>query len=213
MIEAQVGFKGTLQGVLRFRHQRTSPVPFCPTPKQAGSSICSQRSQCPDLPGSGQGAGVLPPSAEGSARSARRREVAGGHRQASRSTTAARSTGSASGIFYVNLSNLTQTLKPQIEGISYHEGAPGHHSRISFAQEQEKLFLVSRRFRRLYRLCGRGGGFLPEALGKEMGFYQDPSCRLYGNLVAGGMAGRASHRRHWPSCQALEPRARHRLLR
>jgi uncharacterized protein (DUF885 family) len=35
--------------------------------------------------------------------------------------------GSRPGIMYVNLSDLTQTLKPQVEGIACHEGAPGHH--------------------------------------------------------------------------------------
>ena len=80
--------------------------------------------------------------------------------------------GSRPGIFYVNLSDLTQTLKPQIEGISYHEGAPGHHFQISFAQEQEGL----PKFRRFggYIAYAEGWGLYAEALGKEMGFYQDP---------------------------------------
>ena len=56
--------------------------------------------------------------------------------------------GSRPGIYYVNLSDMTQVLKPQIEGISYHEGAPGHHFQIAYAQEIEGL----PRFRRF------GGG-------------------------------------------------------
>ncbi|MBU2417656.1 MAG: DUF885 domain-containing protein, partial [Alphaproteobacteria bacterium] len=45
--------------------------------------------------------------------------------------------GSRPGIYYVNLSDMTQVLKPQIEGISYHEGAPGHHFQIAYAQEMQ----------------------------------------------------------------------------
>jgi uncharacterized protein (DUF885 family) len=39
--------------------------------------------------------------------------------------------GSRPGIYYVNLADMTQVLKPQIEAISYHEGAPGHHFQIA----------------------------------------------------------------------------------
>ena len=45
--------------------------------------------------------------------------------------------GSRPGIYYVNLADMTQVLRPQIEGISYHEGAPGHHFQIAAAQELE----------------------------------------------------------------------------
>ncbi len=76
------------------------------------------------------------------------------------------------GIYYVNLSDMTQVLKPQIEGISYHEGAPGHHFQIAYAQEIEGL----PRFRRFggYGAYAEGWGLYAEQLGKEMGFYQDP---------------------------------------
>ena len=81
--------------------------------------------------------------------------------------------GSRPGIYYVNLSDMTQVLKPQIEGISYHEGAPGHHFQIAYAQEIEGL----PRFRTLggfYGVYSEGWGLYSEQLGKEMGFYQDP---------------------------------------
>ncbi|QBX37198.1 DUF885 domain-containing protein [Brevundimonas sp. S30B] len=80
--------------------------------------------------------------------------------------------GSRPGIYYVNLSDMTQVLKPQIEGISYHEGAPGHHFQIAYAQEIEGL----PRFRRFggYGAYAEGWGLYAERLGKEMGFYQDP---------------------------------------
>ncbi|NBB51295.1 DUF885 family protein [Rhizobium sp. CRIBSB] len=80
--------------------------------------------------------------------------------------------GSRPGIYYVNLSDMTQVLRPQIEGISYHEGAPGHHFQIAYAQEIEGL----PRFRRFggYGAYAEGWGLYAEGLGKEMGFYQDP---------------------------------------
>ncbi|MBL0969163.1 MAG: DUF885 domain-containing protein [Brevundimonas sp.] len=80
--------------------------------------------------------------------------------------------GSRPGIYYVNLSDMTQVLKPQIEGISYHEGAPGHHFQIAYAQEMEGM----PSFRRFggYGAYAEGWGLYAERLGKEMGFYQDP---------------------------------------
>ncbi|WP_292054063.1 MULTISPECIES: DUF885 domain-containing protein [unclassified Brevundimonas] len=80
--------------------------------------------------------------------------------------------GSRPGIYYMNLSDMTQVLKPQIEGISYHEGAPGHHFQIAYAQELEGV----PSFRRFggYGVYSEGWGLYAEQLGKEMGFYQDP---------------------------------------
>ncbi|MGV2495648.1 DUF885 domain-containing protein [Pelagerythrobacter aerophilus] len=80
--------------------------------------------------------------------------------------------GSRPGIYYVNLADMTQVLKPQIEGISYHEGAPGHHFQIARAMEMEGL----PKFRRFgfYGAYIEGWGLYAERLGREMGFYQDP---------------------------------------
>jgi uncharacterized protein (DUF885 family) len=80
--------------------------------------------------------------------------------------------GSRPGIFYVNLADMTQVLKPQVEGIAYHEGAPGHHFQIAFAQELGEL----PKFRRFggYGAYAEGWGLYSEKLGKEMGFYTDP---------------------------------------
>lgn len=80
--------------------------------------------------------------------------------------------GSRPGIFYVNLSDMTQVSKVQLPAIAYHEGAPGHHFQIARAQEQADLPL----FRR-YAYQGayiEGWGLYAEKLGKEAGFYQDP---------------------------------------
>ena len=80
--------------------------------------------------------------------------------------------GSRPGIYYVNLADMTQVLKPQTEAISYHEGAPGHHFQIALAQELPDV----PKFRRFggYGAYVEGWGLYAEALGKEMGFYDDP---------------------------------------
>lgn len=80
--------------------------------------------------------------------------------------------GSRPGIFYVNLSDMTQVQKVQLPAIAYHEGAPGHHFQIARSQEQTDLPM----FRRMsyYGAYTEGWGLYAEALGKEAGFYQDP---------------------------------------
>jgi uncharacterized protein (DUF885 family) len=80
--------------------------------------------------------------------------------------------GSRPGIYYVNLADMNQVLKPQTEAISYHEGAPGHHFQIALAQELPGV----PKFRRFggYGAYAEGWGLYAEGLGKEMGFYEDP---------------------------------------
>jgi uncharacterized protein (DUF885 family) len=87
--------------------------------------------------------------------------------------------GSRPGIFYVNLADMNQVLKPQIEGIAYHEGAPGHHFQIALQQELEGV----PKFRRFggYGAYIEGWGLYAERLGREMGFYKDPYSR-FGHL-------------------------------
>ncbi|HZF95281.1 MAG TPA: DUF885 domain-containing protein [Allosphingosinicella sp.] len=80
--------------------------------------------------------------------------------------------GSRPGIYYVNLADMNQVLRPQTEAISYHEGAPGHHFQIALAQELPGV----PKFRRFggFTAYSEGWGLYSEQLGKEMGFYQDP---------------------------------------
>ncbi|MFN5617832.1 MAG: DUF885 domain-containing protein [Brevundimonas sp.] len=115
--------------------------------------------------------------------------------------------GSRPGIYYVNLSDMTQVLKPQIEGISYHEGAPGHHFQIAYAQEMESL----PRFRRFggYGAYAEGWGLYAERLGREMGFYQDPYSN-FGRLstelwrAVRLVTDTGLHARRWTREEAIE---------
>ncbi len=123
--------------------------------------------------------------------------------------------GSRPGIYYVNLSDMTQVLKPQIEGISYHEGAPGHHFQIAWAQEMEGL----PRFRRFggYGAYAEGWGLYSERLGKEMGFYEDPFSdfgRLSTELwrAVRLVTDTGLHAKRWSREQAIEYFRRNSLL-
>jgi uncharacterized protein (DUF885 family) len=80
--------------------------------------------------------------------------------------------GSRPGIFYVNLADMNQVLRPQVEAIAYHEGAPGHHFQSALAQELPGV----PKFRRFggNSAYGEGWGLYAEGLGKEMGFYREP---------------------------------------
>lgn len=80
--------------------------------------------------------------------------------------------GSRNGIFYAHLSDMRAMPKFTLEAIAYHEGVPGHHMQISIAQELTGL----PRFRTQYSYTAyiEGWGLYAEALGKDMGFYQDP---------------------------------------
>jgi uncharacterized protein (DUF885 family) len=67
---------------------------------------------------------------------------------------------------------MTQTQKIQMEGISVHEGAPGHHFQI--ARQQELAGLPKFRLFGGYSAYSEGWGLYTERLGKEMGGYADP---------------------------------------
>ncbi|HEX8231944.1 MAG TPA: DUF885 domain-containing protein [Caulobacteraceae bacterium] len=80
--------------------------------------------------------------------------------------------GSRPGIFYVNLADMTQVVKPMLAATAYHEGAPGHHFQLARSLEQQDLPMF-----RQYAYQGayiEGWGLYAERLAKEAGFYQDP---------------------------------------
>src|SRR3546814_19958876 len=84
--------------------------------------------------------------------------------------------GSRPGIYYVNLADMTQVLKPQVETIAYHEGAPGHHFQGTLAQELPGL----PKFRRFggNSPYGAGWGLYAERFGPELGFYDGHISRF-----------------------------------
>lgn len=81
--------------------------------------------------------------------------------------------GSRSGVYYINLFDMKQMPKYQLEALAYHEAIPGHHMQLSIQQELQGL----PEFRTLgggYTAYVEGWGLYSELVPKEIGFYQDP---------------------------------------
>lgn len=80
--------------------------------------------------------------------------------------------GSRPGTYYVNLYNLRNMSKNELEALAYHEGLPGHHLQLSI-QTQLGEVPPFRRFGGI-TAYSEGWGLYSEELGKDMGFYTDP---------------------------------------
>jgi len=168
-IKAQVGYRGTLQQF--FRHIVASPQYKYPNTEAGRQQYLADARRYSDqaMAASPQWFRRLPKAAlEVRAVEAWRQETApiAFYNRPSED-------GSRPGIYYVNLADMTQVLRPQIEAISYHEGAPGHHFQIALAQELPDVPMF-RRFGGGHTVYSEGWGLYAEGLGKEMGFYQDP---------------------------------------
>ncbi len=81
--------------------------------------------------------------------------------------------GSRPGTYYVNLYDLSQVPKYEMEALAYHEGIPGHHMQIAIAQELPGIPKF-RKFSTGYTAYVEGWGLYCERIPKEMGFYADP---------------------------------------
>jgi len=81
--------------------------------------------------------------------------------------------GSRPGIYYVNLYDMNNMPKYQMEALAYHEAIPGHHMQLSLAQEMETLPKF-RRYMGNFTAYLEGWGLYSEYLPKTIGFYQDP---------------------------------------
>src|SRR5690554_176193 len=80
--------------------------------------------------------------------------------------------GSRPGIYYVNLHDMRDMPRYQIEALAYHEALPGHHMQIAIAQEMDALPAFRRHGH--YTAYIEGWGLYAERVPKEMGFYADP---------------------------------------
>lgn len=119
---------------------------------------------------------------------------------------AADNTGTTAGTYFLNTKDLKSEPLYNLEALTFHEAEPGHHLQNSLAHELDVPEFRKTLYHSAY---GEGWGLYSEALGKEMGFYQDPysdfgrltyemwrACRL---VVDTGM-----HAKGWSRQQAID---------
>ncbi|MCJ9430290.1 DUF885 domain-containing protein [Kordiimonas marina] len=202
-IMKEVGFKGTLQDF--FQYTRTDKRFFEPNTeagredylKRANAYLDGMRAKVPEYFDHSPKAPLEVHAVE------KYREKSAGKAFYNRGAP----DGSRPGIVYVNLRDMSYMPLYQLEALMYHEGIPGHHFQISFAQELPNVPLFQRIAR--FTAFSEGWGLYTEELGKDMGFYQDPysdfgrlamelwrACRL---VVDTGI-----HAKHWTREQAID---------
>jgi len=163
-IMAQVGFEGTLQEF--FTHLRTSDEYFYTTREaylaDANAVIAAMRERLPEFFGRLPQADLVVQPVE-----AFREQSAG-----KAFYNAPTPDGSRPGTYYVNLFNLRDMSRTELEALAYHEGVPGHHLQRALQVEGGSI----PPFRRFggFTAYTEGWGLYSEELGKDMGGYTDP---------------------------------------
>lgn len=198
-IMAQVGFKGTLREF--FEHLRTSPQYYYTTREDYLADVDAKvKAMEARLPAFFH---TLPKAhLQVKAVEAFREKSAGKAFYQSPSPD-----GSRPGTYYVNLYDLRDMSKTELEALAYHEGIPGHH--LQRAVQTELTGLPP--FRRFggFTAYTEGWGLYSEELAKDMGAYTDPysdfgrlgmelwrACRL---VVDTGI-----HDKRWSREQAIQ---------
>ena len=163
-IMAQVGFKGTLREF--FEHLRTSPQYYYTTREDYLADVDAKvKAMETRLPAFFH---TLPKAhLQVKAVEAFREKSAGKAFYQSPSPD-----GSRPGTYYVNLYDLRDMSKTELEALAYHEGIPGHH--LQRAVQTELTGLPP--FRRFggFTAYTEGWGLYSEELAKDMGAYTDP---------------------------------------
>ena len=197
-IMAKVGFKGTL--VQFFEHLRSSPQYYHTTRAdylaEVDAHVKAMEARLPAF------FNTLPKAPlQVKAVEAFREQSAGKAFYQSPSPD-----GTRPGTYYVNLYDLMDMSKTELEALVYHEAIPGHHLQRAVQTELDGL-PPFRRFGN-FTAYTEGWGLYAEELGRDMGFYSDPysdfgrlgmelwrACRL---VVDTGI-----HEKRWSREQAI----------
>jgi uncharacterized protein (DUF885 family) len=115
--------------------------------------------------------------------------------------------GSRPGQLFIDTYQSQERNLYAVEAIAYHEGLPGHHLQISIAQELTDV----PEFRKFssYTAYQEGWGLYAERLGKDVGFYRDPTSD-YGRLEADIwrairlVVDTGVHSQHWTRAQVVD---------
>ena len=116
--------------------------------------------------------------------------------------------GSRPGTYYVNLYNLRDMSKTELEALVYHEAIPGHHLQRAVQTELGGKIPPFRQFGG-FTAYTEGWGLYAEELGKDMGFYDDPYSD-FGRLgmelwrAARLVVDTGIHHKRWSREQAIE---------
>ena len=167
-IMAEVGFEGTLQEF--FEHLRTSDEFFYPSREaylaDARAAVDAMRERLPEYFGRLPEADLVVRPVE------EFREQSAGKAFYNSPTP----DGSRPGTYYVNLYNLRDMSRTELEALAFHEAVPGHHLQRAIQVETEDI----PPFRRFggFTAYTEGWGLYAEQLGGEMGGYSDPYSRF-----------------------------------
>jgi len=115
--------------------------------------------------------------------------------------------GARPGVFYVNLSDMSQVPTYQLAALAYHEGVPGHHLQLSIAQELDDIPTFRRHLH--VTAWSEGWGLYSEWLPTQLGLYDDPYSdfgRLAMELWRAGrlVVDTGIHHRRWTRQQAID---------
>lgn len=111
------------------------------------------------------------------------------------------------GTFFFNTSSPTAWGRYQLEGVTFHEGVPGHHLQVALAEEDESLHPLHRRM--YVAAFNEGWALYSERLADEMGLYSSDLQRV-GMLSADSMRAcrlvvdTGMHARGWSRDRAIE---------
>ncbi len=115
--------------------------------------------------------------------------------------------GSRPGIFFANLRDPAETRRPDMRTLAYHEGIPGHHLQISWAQNIEGVPMARKVLP--FTAYVEGWALYAERLAKEMGAYDNDPYGDLGRLQAEMfravrlVVDTGIHAKHWTRAQAI----------